>query len=177
MIIKETFGLIEYNAVFEIPIYRLNNHLFESELIKKIDKSILLSEHELIEVFGEKGKLIYIENRNFLKSRIEYNWKFNEIIGWITIHLTDRIILGEIFLKKTERITKSSKAKFSFYDSGFKISYNKNKSNKEIYEQILKSIDSIQMAEKFRKRHIDKSIFETLGPFINWNKLYESLND
>lgn len=177
MIVKETYGLTEFNAVLEIPIYRLNNSLYESELTQQVDKSMHLSEQELINTFGEKGKFIYAKNWTFSKSRVEYNWKFNEIIGWITIHLTDGIILGEIFLKKTDRITKNSKAKISFSDCGFKIPYNKNQPNKEIYKQILKSINDIQADKKFRKKHIDKTTFETLGPFINWKKLYESLND
>ena len=177
MIIKETYGLTEYNSVFEIPIYRLTNSMYESELTKQIDKSMHFSEQELIEIQGEKGKFIYEYSWNFSKSIIEYNWKFNEIIGWITIHLTNEIILGEIFLKKAVRITKYGKAKISFYDCGFKIPYNENKTNSEIYNQILKSIDIIQADKKFRKRYIDKTTFEILGPFVNWKKLYESLND
>ena len=176
MKINETHGLTEFNEVFEIPIYRLSNSKFETELKNLVNKSIPFTKEEMIKIHKEKGTYLYDEIRNHSKSVLEYNWKFNEIIGWITLHLNHGIIFGEIFLKKTNRITRSSKAKISFHDCGFKIPYDPKSSNAEIFQDIMNSITEIQTSKKFKNRYIDKSNFETTGPFIDWKKLYESLN-
>ena len=163
-------------GVFEIPIYRLTNEQFEKELEDYVTKSIPYTRKELINQQGEKGRHTYDRVWNQIKANSEYNWKFNEIIGWITIHLNHKTIFGEIFLKKAKRIIKNSRAKISFYDLGFKIPFNQDDKNQKIFKEILNSLRDIQMSKKFKNRYIDKSKFEVLGPYIDWKNLYNFLN-
>jgi len=176
MIIQETYGLTEFNSIFELPIYRLTNEQFEKELNHIVTKSIPYTRQSMIEQNPKKGDFVYQDVWDNIKSFKEYNWKFNEIIGWVTLHLNHETVFGEIFLKKTARINKNSKAKISFYDCGFKIPYNQTVSNQEIFKQILDNISEVQKRKKFLNRYIDISKLETLGLFIDWKKLYSHLN-
>jgi len=178
MKIEESYGLTEVNSVFEIPIYRLSNSNFENELNNCVVNSIDYSQEDIIRSLGEKeGKRIYDGIWTDIKTRVEYNWKFNEIVGWITICLNQEIIFGELFLKRTDRIRKNSKAKIDFYNCEFKIKFDSKNLNKEIFTKILTAVNKVQKSTKFKNRVIDISKFETIGPYIDWKKLYKSLND
>ena len=164
MSIQETYNLTEFNSFFEIPIYRLSN----SEFIKELKSEVLKSAHyhsveSLEELFPGKGKIRYEGLLSEIEIEKGYQWKFNEIIGWITLHLSDNYIFGEIFLKNSTRITKKSKAKIDFFDAGFKFKIPENESNKTIYENILKNIKSLEKNSKLKRRYIDISKFETIG--------------
>jgi len=174
--IEESYGLTEFNSVFELPIYRLTNSHFEKEIDHYVKNAIPYSKQDLIELQGEKGKRIYGRVWGDIKAMTEYKWKFNEIVGFITICLNQEIIFGEIFLKKTDRIRKNSKAKIDFYDCGFKIRFDEEDLNDEIFSKILTAIKELQKSSKFKNRFIDISKFKTIGPFIDWKNLYKSLN-
>ena len=175
MIIEKTYGLDDHNGVFEIPIYRLNNEDFETELDNYITKQIPFTKEELTRMSGKKNA--YENMFQELKSINDYNWKFNEIVGWLTLHLNHEVVFGEIFLKDAKRINKNSSKKIKFHDCGFKIRFDQNRSNKELFDQISEKIDELSKSKLLKKRHIDKLKFETIGPFIDWKKLYSYLNN
>lgn len=176
MKIEKLFRITETNSVFEIPIYRLTNTDFEKELDNYVRNSIPYSRQDMINMNGEKGKIIYDEVWMNIKARSEYNWKFNEIIGWILICLNQGTVFGEIFLKKTKRIRKNSSAKIAFRNCGFKVRFDYKNTNKQIFASILNEIQKLQESKEYKNRYIDKSKLETIGSFINWKKLYSALN-
>ncbi len=176
MIIEETYGLTSFNGFFEIPIYRLTNEKFEVELSSYITKEIPYSKEDMEKWNPGKGKSMYDQVWSDIKDLSEYNWKFNEIIGWITLHLNHNTVIGEIFLKKAKRIVKNSRSKIKFYDCAFKIPFNNQDSNQKIFEEMLNEINKVQQMTKFKNRYIDKSKFELIGPHIDWKNLYKMLN-
>ena len=105
MSIENTYGLTEYNSFFEIPIYRLSNDEFVSELEKEIDKNCFFSKEDFEYSFLGEGEIRYERQRNELECRRGYKWKFNEIIGWITLNKSDNSISGEVFLKNSIRMS------------------------------------------------------------------------
>ena len=106
MSIENTYGLTEYNSFFEIPIYRLSNDEFVSELKREIDKNIFFSKEDFEQSFPGEGEKRYERQRRELECIRGYKWKFNEIIGWLTLNKSDNSIAGEVFLKNSIRITK-----------------------------------------------------------------------
>jgi hypothetical protein len=178
MSVIETYNLTEFNSFFEIPIYRLSNSAFIKELKSEVLKSAHYhSAESLEELFPGKGKIRYERFLSEIELEKGYQWKFNEIIGWITLHFTDNYIFGEIFLKNSKRITKNSKAKIDFHDAGFKFKIPENESNRTIYENVFKEVKLLEQKTKLKRRHIDISKFETIGPFIDWKNLRKFLND
>ncbi len=177
MVEEVTYGLTEYNGVFEIPIYRLTNEKFQKELDNYATKVIPYSKKDMEDLLKKKGAEIYDEVLQDIKTMSEYGWKFNEIIGWVTIRLNQGTIFEEIFLKKLKRITKNSKAKIAFHDFGFKIPYDSKKSNFELFNAILAEIEKMQLDKKFRHWHIDISKFKVFGQFADWKKMYAFLNN
>ena len=178
MSILETYNLTEFNTIFEIPIYRLSNNEFIKELKDEVIKTARYhSVESMEELFPGKGKSRYERLLSEIETEKGYQWKFNEIIGWLTLHYNDNYIFGEIFLNNSKRITKKSRAKIDFYDLGFKFKIPENESNKNIYESIFNNIKSLEKNSKLKKRYIDTSIFETIGKHINWENLEKELNE
>lgn len=175
MVFEETYGLEDFNGVFEIPIYRLNSVNFEIELDKYVHNQIPFTKDDLENINGKKNA--YDNLFEELKTLNGYNWKFNEIAGWITLHLNQEIIFGEIFLKDTKRFRKNSTKKIKFYDCGFKIKFQKEQSNKEIFDDILNEINILALSNLLKNRHVDKLKFETIGPYVDWKNLYRNLNE
>lgn len=109
-------------------------------------------------------------------ARVMYGgpWRYNEIIGYIRLHFLGSQIRGEYFGPEVKRITKTRKRVLwrKTHKLAPEVSLPSNPSNREIFDGILRYIQSCE--QELPKRFVDASQLKTLAPFVNWKRLYES---
>jgi len=100
------------------------------------------------------------------------SWRFNEIIGWVTISIWNNRICGESWLK--ERIIKgSSTYVFRYRGKLFSCSLvGVGLTSDDIYNKIKRKLRS-SFEEQFPKYHLDLTTFDNLGPSLNWLTIRE----
>jgi len=178
MAIFKSYKLIEHNSLFEIPIYRISPTSFDSELEKKLDRLTFPNPLSSFEEHyaPEKAKEKYQEYRDKHQSDIAYPWKFNEIIGWILLNIDSDIFSGELFLKKGERIGKSSRRRISHKDEAFRFDVTQQMTNMDIYSRVMTNLKNLKGQGILKKRFIDMNRFETVGKYLNWKKMFAEID-
>ncbi len=175
MTIFESYKLIEYNSLFEIPIYRIDPDAFINELQKYLDKTCQpITSFE--EYFPKNAKEMYDSHRYQYELHIGYPWKFNEIIGWVLLNIDREIFSGELFYKKGKRIYKGSKSKITYRGEAFRFNIEDGITDLEIYSRIILKLKGLSKKSITRGRYIDTNRFETVGKFVNWKKLFEDIS-
>ncbi len=176
MTVFNSYKLTEFNSILEIPVYRLDPTSFENELQKELDK-ICHSLTYFENLFPKNAKAKYEAHRHELELHISYQWKFNEIVGWVLLNIDRQIFSGELFYKEGKRIIKGSKSKINYNGESFRFDIEEEMSDHDIYFRILAELKDLTKKPILKGRYIDTNRFETVGKYINWKKMFEDLND
>lgn len=158
-------------SLFDLPVYRLKEDKYYLERKVFVDKFL----------FGknDERKGFYIQNENLyrrysaqLNERYGGKWDFNEIIGYIKLHFLGSQVRGEYWEVKAKRIVKTRKKYFEWrtHKLAPERELCRNKTNLEIYNEIIKYIDDCRK-ELPNKRYIDDKQLISLGPYIDWKKV------
>ena len=160
-------GVIEDGVLrlWLLPIYLRT----KQEYYKDSDKDIL----RLLDSYWETSNHIYTSRAEFNSSdvareiRMEKHpppWRFNDIIGWISIDASpgSKKILVELVLTKA-RFSRQLKQK-SYVVQDFKyVFYSKNSTNEEVRQRVFKTADELLKASRrVRKCHVNLASWERL---------------
>lgn len=155
-------------VLFEIPIYLMPKKFFDEKVsqhfsrCKKIPCTV-----DGIESTTSKE----LKNLGDLKG--QYNWKFNQIVGYIVITYRANTIWLTLFQTKEKRIPYCSTRKpFLVREdhpgNHFVIDH---KTNEEILSNIRKELKTLQPDLIHKNRFIDLTVFENIAPYLDFNTL------
>lgn len=155
----------------DVPVYRLPEDRYyqerESFVERHIDK---LGVREAFEQ-DEKFRIRFADH---LQSTYGGAWRYNEIIGYIRLYFFGDQVRGEWWRVSAKRVTKSRKKQFEWQT--WKLTYERRidakSTSAEIYQTVLEYIDSCK--QELKPWHIDTSLLETIGPYVNWKALVSS---
>lgn len=104
------------------------------------------------------------------------HWRFNEIIGFIRLYFFFTQIRGEYWRVTAKKIMRTRKKLFTYSSHNVTIEEEipAISTNAEIYALIQKYLVRAQNQNNLKKFHIDKSVFENIGPHVDWNGLRKS---
>jgi hypothetical protein len=161
---------------FNIPVYRVSAEEFEREREAWIKKE-LYSVPSVREGFAAdpafEGKTL-----NIYRDRYGV-WRFNEIIGYICLHFCFAQIIGEWWRVDAKAVRKSRTKRFEY--RGWKvvdeIDIPQGSTNQQIYELILEYLARAQKDKHLRRFYVDASVFECIGPHVDWNALLKKSNE
>lgn len=161
---------MEEKTLFEIPIYSMSEKEFDKRWNKKRD--------QLFEEFIAHGHTPESAKQgvsNCLYPR--WLWKYNQIVGYIIISVTDSDVLFGIHCSMDERYYADSKQKHFIEDwacvgTHF---YAAEKTDAYIKQEIrvwLKSIETDHLHGKF---HVDYSTFNNIFDFVDIKRIIDTL--
>ena len=155
---------------FDVPVYRCSEKQFEVKREAYIRRD-LYDSLPMRKAFAADPEY---ERKTVQDARYRYGvWDFNQINGYVRLYFYGDQIRGEWW--KTD-----SKQKGRFVRKELKIVYEeflpKGSTNVQIYALILEYLRRAQEDRRLRRFHIDKCIFERLGPHVDWNGVYGSAN-
>jgi hypothetical protein len=163
---------------FDIPIYRVTRSKYESEQRSFIQREMLADGDRNVQEMHRRNP----SHKKFMENHFWeiYGgcWRFNEIIGFIRLHFFFTQIRGEYWRVTAKRITRTRKKVFALFDH--KVTLEKKvparSTNRKIYSLIQKYLTRAQNERHLRKFYVDKSVFENVGPYIDWNALMKLNN-
>lgn len=156
---------------FEIPIYRCDQktHTKEMELL---EKEWVKDEYK--DYAPESYQGIY----NYFHQSIWYSWRYNEIVGWISLYILGSQIRGDYIFITAKRIGKGiRKKRFRIYGKAFEHTLHRNLTSQEIFDEILSQLKKLMKSDNvLKKRYLDLSSFLALGQYVDWMDLVDKLN-
>jgi hypothetical protein len=145
---------------FEIPIYRRNEKRHDEIMMNKKNK--MLFQYKTIDNTEHITSVF--------KDFIYYNWRYNDIVGWISLFVFGEQIRGDYYLLFS--IKKRKTKKIEWVGNAFESGVYKDLNNIQIFGQLSNDIVS-QCKEVYflKNKHIDLSAFNVWGKYVNWIQL------
>jgi len=147
----------------------MNTHREEMKIIEK---------KYTVDEYKEMAPESYHNMINYFNSSIWYSWKYNEIIGWICLKVMGSQIRGDYYFIVKKRIGKGIKKKrFINLGKAFEYFLSNNLSSTEIFKEIISKLELLNKNERpFKNRYIDLETFKTIGKFVDWKLLVNTIN-
>lgn len=154
--------------IFEIPVYSYTQEGVEKYWDEFYRKRVSVmgysyeQENEIID------KLKSVGNDKCI-------WKYNEVVGYITINIEGRSIVAKLYKDKRRRIriggiSNICLADFHLFRINIKRTYNSN----QIMDMIKYEMDILKKEHHWlRKRYIDMESFYNICPYINWGQIFD----
>ena len=113
---------------------------------------------------------------NALRSHLEKSyggaWNYNEIIGYIRLHILGTQIRGEYFAVNKKRIlrTRNRQLEFKTWKLAPEVEIQDPFNDTNILAAIYQYIDDCR--RELPSRFIDSEVFDGLSGFVNWERLF-----
>jgi hypothetical protein len=163
---------------FDIPIYRVARSKYESGQRSFVQREMSADgDSNVQERYRHDPTYKKFMERHFSEN---YGgcWRFNEIIGFIRLNFFSTQIRGEYWRVTAKRITRTRRKVFTYF--GHNVTTEEEipprSTNRKIYSLIQKYLVRAQNERHLKKFYIDKSVFENVGPYIDWNALIKLNN-
>lgn len=162
---------------YDIPVYRLPQLKYETDKQNYIDLhmfGVTVQDCESRRAFYEKNPDRKLRMQDLLEKNFGGAWQFNEIIGYVRLYFSGSQVLGEYWKIDAKRIVKTRRKRFVYIT--YKIVPERDipadSTNQEMYEIIMGYLTEVR--SELKGRFIDTSLFETIGPFLDWRAVYKS---
>lgn len=161
----------------DIPVYRVPQDRYYCEMESFIETRMYSgsAEHdEQIRQFHARNPEQKTAFADHLRDQYGGAWNYNEIIGYIQLHFLGSQIRGEYWQVKGRRIQRSRKKIFErrTFKLAPELDIPYQASNLQIYAIICLYLTNC--AKELKGRYIDTTIFEAIGPHIDWLALYRN---
>ena len=165
--------------IFEIPVYRRSpdEYWLETERLRDRYVSNVKSLHVDTGFWqrlsaDKRNEEIAIWTASFNQSDDGKPWKYNDIVGYITLIAGLNQIKGEYWFVDAKRLRRDLKRKvFTYRDKVIEVWIDPQDSSKATFEMIRESILEVAKRKRFKDRHIDLEAFDNIGPYVDWGSL------
>lgn len=154
---------LPFQHLFEIPVYRVSKERFYDEKEKRMAQSSTT----------EKTEEEYKDYRDWLlryHSWFKWNWRYNQIVGYILICLDRKGVRYYLATPMQKRISYLSQPRLMLSPSTVGSRYiTKNISSQDVYVKILEDLKLLQKTDSFLKRRfLDLEAFTNVGQYVDW---------
>ena len=166
------------NYIFDIPIYRCTKEQYDAETEKKVESHIA----ECYEGQGfarptEGTDLVLLNQRmGRYADSLGGPWYFNQVVGWLRLFLQGYNVAGNLWMADAKRLSRRMPNKTIYCMSPsncLATGITHPSSSAEIYRQVLDALKQFATKGDMKRRYLDVSVLERLGPFVNWQQLLE----
>ena len=160
----------------DLPVYRLpedeyykQRSTYVDSMVKKYLPSITPSSPSIAKSLARQDD----EFRRHVCNTYGGEWKYNEVMGHVRLHLLGSQIRGEYWRVKAKRIVRTRKKILEFCDWKLapETELPTTGSNNEIYLAILEHVDDCR--KELKKRYLDAEQLTEIGPYVDWRALFE----
>lgn len=100
-----------------------------------------------------------------------YNWKYNDIVGYIVVHLIQNDTIGfDLYWANKRKIRRDGRYKIEYkeYFNSMYINLSDKTDYSTLGNVILENINIIKKRRDFKDRYIETNYFEKIKDAINW---------
>ncbi|MFA5552196.1 MAG: hypothetical protein WDA03_11350 [Trueperaceae bacterium] len=160
----------------DVPVYRLPQHEYETARTAYINNAI--ERMGLLHAGPENAHLVGVYEAH-MWHKYGGAWRYNEIVGYIRLHILGGRVRGEWWAVRANRIVRTRKKQFEF--KHWKLAPERHvpspTSSEEVYRTILRYLDDCRREAELKNRYVDSEVLESLGPFVDWLALTGQASD
>jgi hypothetical protein len=160
-------------SFFDIPVYRVSREQYEADFdqfMAELDERTGGLDSKL----DREDRVLAARRRDIFRRSFGGTWQFNEIVGYVRLHFLGGQVRGELWMPERKRLVKTRTRQLAWRT--FKVvpemDLPRNPTNQEVYDTITAYLEAVR--QKYARRHLDTSVFERIGPFVDWNALRAS---
>ena len=159
---------------FDIPVYRLPQSKYEAEQTAYITK---MMSQEGQNAFAHTPDRATIWRDHFFK-RYGGAWQFNEAVGFIRLYFNGTQILGEWWSVDAKHLRRTRTKVFHrlHWKIADEMEIPTTSTSNEIYRLILSYIKRAHGQKALERFFVDTSVFERIGPHVDWKRAFQALN-
>lgn len=155
-----------------IPVYRLQREkYYEQRSVFTENRIFGGSDAEFKRKYCENNPDYFSAYENAIHKNYGGTWEYNEIIGFIKLHILGSQIRGEYWQDDKKRFIKSRTKQFKYVTHKLapEDSFCKEATNAEIYQTICSYVDDCR--NELKGRYIDDSNLKNIGKYVDWKSL------
>ena len=141
----------------------------------EMEKKGLIQYLEKSGVPRENAPTVYLNAENHFDRNLWYSWKYNDIIGWIRLFVCSRQVRGDYWWVKSYRMIKRGKKESRFCGKAFESEEINTEDSSQIFDILCGLVNQLSKERPFKGKYIDTELILTLGPYINWRELIDSV--
>lgn len=156
--------------IFDIPIYRISFEKYvkvrDTNKEKHIERQLqfMLPNTDAFQIAAARN-----HHSNCWDNRCFWCWRYNEIIGWISLYITPtKQIRGDLYMARGKRFSEKSKKLFEFHETIIKHTVFLNDSDQNIYNELLDTLNIMRKEDWMCNYFLDIEPFCAIGPHIKW---------
>lgn len=159
-----------------IPVYRIQREAYYEQRGAFTEKIIFGGSDAEFKREYCKVNPDYLSNyKDAIHAKYGGSWEYNEIIGFIKLHILGSQIRGEYWQDDKKRFVKSRSKQFKYVTHKLapENSFYKEAPNIEIYQAICSYVDDCR--EELKNRYIDDSNLKNIGKYVDWKSLIKGV--
>jgi hypothetical protein len=159
-------------------VYRLAQAKYEADQEAHVQKQMdkLTQDYYVKKMYADDPQE-ESQMRDHLRTNYGGRWHFNEIIGYIRLYFYGTQVRGEWWRISAKRVTRTRTKRFEWRH--WKVVYEEeippDSSSAQIYALILRYLARAQQNEHLQRFHVDTSVFERIGPHVDWRAAFKAL--
>ncbi len=145
--------------LFEIPVYRLDESSYHSQMTTHISKINSQYQHPLDE--------------GYLKKKYGGDWKYNEIIGFLQFYrYGNNQIRCEYWETNSMRKVRTRKKQFEKVSDRYcREPFSNSAENTVLAQTMRNAVEHCDIILKKKKRVLDKELFDSTVDYVDWKSL------
>lgn len=168
---------VAFRYLLDLPVYRLTEAAYIKQRTAWVKDNLFsgLPSNSIVHEFyaAEPRRREWMENH--LERIYGGGWHYNEIVGYIRLHILGSQIRGEYYGTTGKRIVRSRKKQFEFktWKLATEAEIPEHATSADILRVIRKYVVACEKEKELRGRYVDKSVLENLGSYVDWERLYK----
>lgn len=160
---------------FDVPVYRLPEGRYYNEMNSYMDRQMNGDSPErrqqMESVNRDDPDRESMMRLHFHKS-YGGDWRYNEIIGYIRLHIVGLQIRGEHYGVSSKRICKTRTKIFEHRTGDLvrPVDVPLGATSGEIFSSVSQCLTDC--ARKLKGRYVDRTMLDQLAPFVDWRRLF-----
>ena len=160
--------------IYDLPVYRLKQDVYYKDREDWLEKH--LPDSEFMREYYAKNPERRIHAKQHADDASWGPWDFNEIIGYVRLHIVGTQIRGEYWCHEAKRYTRTRRKIFKWQSNKLVTEMNLPvaSTNRAIGMVIDDYIEAC--SQELPGRYIDSARFEAISPHMNWKSLIRQAN-
>lgn len=154
--------------IFDVAIYRCSFDQCHKEFDRDLQKHYRTIWPSGTESVMSQGHVLAVEE----DFRILYGlpWQFNNIIGWIRLHVLGMEIRGEVWKTDAKKLVRRPKHKrfISASTDAFRVDCRLHRSPDAIFQTVIRELELVTQQQFGKRAYLDLECLKNIGPHINW---------
>lgn len=157
--------------IFDIPVYRTTKERYYADMDAAVEAHLKVC-------FDDQG--LPRSDRQTVESVTGHAreafggpWDFNDVVGWIRLFIEGYGVGAHLWWVDGKQIRRNMRKRFHLTTASNCLwtDFPPPADSPAIFKGTLEALESLSQRDKFKKRHVDLSVFQRTGPFIDWRRL------